>query len=145
MARKKKSKKENSGGVNIKGKSVSIGGDVIGGDKNVIDSGLTASDLKWITEKFLEIKSAIDDRAIDQTVNKSELNNVVEQIEQEVRKGDSAHPAKVEGWLRYLGAMADDIFEVTVAALINPVAGIGKAIKLIAQKVREDKAQEEKQ
>jgi hypothetical protein len=52
MARKKKSKKENSGGVNIKGKSVSIGGDVIGGDKNVNDSGLTASDLKWITEKF---------------------------------------------------------------------------------------------
>lgn len=143
MARKQRSEKENSGGVSITGESVHIGGDVVGHDKNVTDHGLSGSDLKWITENFLEIKSAIDDRPRDQAVDKSELKNVVEQIEQEVGKGASAHPAKVERWLRYLGAMADDIFEVTVATLVNPVAGVGKAVKLIAQKVREEKEQNE--
>ena len=142
MARKQRSKKENSGGVNITSDNVRIGGDVVGRDKNITDHSLSGGDLKWITESFSEIKFAIDDRPIDQAVDKSELKNVVEQIEQEVIKGDSAHPAKVERWLRYLGAMADDIFDVTVATLANPVLGVGKAVKLIAEKVREEKGGE---
>lgn len=143
MTRKQKPKKENSGGVIINSESVSVGGDIVGRDKTVIEYGLAASDLKWLTNKFLEIKHTIDVRPTEEAVDKNELKNIVEQIENEVKQGDAAHPAKIERWLRFLGAMADDIFDVTVATLANPVAGIGQAVKLIAQKVKEEKVQKE--
>ena len=65
-----------------------------------------------------------------------ELDPARPQRGQEVKKGQEANPAKVERWLHGLAAMADDIFQVTVTTLVNPVAGVGQAIRLIAQKAR---------
>ncbi len=39
-----------------------------------------------------------------------------------------------------IGAMSDDIFQVTVATLANPVLGVVKTLQLIAQKAKEEKA-----
>lgn len=144
MAHQQKREKE-SGGVNINSESVSVGGDIVGRDKTIIESGLSRSDLNWITSEFEKIKRTIDKRPTDESVDKSEIKQAVEQLEQEVKKGEAAQPAKVERWLRFLGAMADDIFDVTVATLANPVAGIGAAVKLIAQKVKEENEKKDAQ
>ena len=63
----------------------------------------------------------------------------VKGIEEEVRKGEAANPDKVESLLLTLGGMADDIFEVTANTLANPALGIATAIRLIAQKAKEEK------
>lgn len=139
MAGKKESKGQ-SGGVNISGGSVTVGGDIVGRDKiTTTNYGVSARELAELVKQFAQIKQKIDARAEDPDVDKAEVRDIVERIEQEVKKGEAAHPAKVERWLRFLAEMADDIFQVTVVALTNPVAGVAKAIQLIAQKAKEER------
>ena len=71
---------------------------------------------------------------------KEDLKTNVQRIEAEVKKGDKADPSKVERWLINIGAMSDDIFQVMVATLTNPVLGVVRAIQLIGVKAKEEKA-----
>jgi hypothetical protein len=87
------------------------------------------------------VREQIDARPKDPNVDKSELVETVDRIENEVTKGNKANPSKVERWLRTLAAMADDIFQVVVATLSHPLAGVSKAVQLIAQKAREETGQ----
>ena len=140
MADRKKTNGPNAG-VNIKSRNVRIEGDVVGRDKNTTTTTIAESkNMLFLSEEFVQIKRKIDKRRKDQNVEKSELRNLVEQIEQEVKKGESANANKVDRWLRFLAEMADDIFDVTVSTLTNPLAGVAKTIQLIAKKAREEKA-----
>lgn len=125
----KKASENRSGGVNIHG-SANVQGDVVGRDKMVIGTQASAE----ITRQFAEIKRLIAVRPPDTNVDKTELRETAEKIEQEVRKGDNANPDKVERWLVFLAQMSHDIFEVTATTLANPVAGIAKVVQLVAQK-----------
>lgn len=130
-----------SGGVSISGGSVTVGGDVVGRDKVTATTyGIGAEGLAELSRQFAQIKKQIDERPADPTVDKGELKGTVEQIEQEVQKGEAANPGKVERWLRFLAEMADDIFQVTVATLSHPVAGVAKAVQLIARRAGEEQA-----
>ncbi len=136
MTGKKRSKGQ-SGGVNINDSTITTGGDIVGRDKTT-SYGVDARELAELVRQFAQIKQKIDQRAEDPDLDKPELKNVVESIEQEVKKGEAANPTKIERWLRFLGEMADDIFQVTVATLTNPAAGVAKTIQLIAQKVKKE-------
>jgi hypothetical protein len=118
--------KKQSGGVNVKGTKVNIGGDVVGRDKITTHYGFS--------DEFKKIRELIDKRPEDSNVDKDELKDTVDKIENEIKKGEEANPAKVERWLKFLASMADDIFQVTVATLASPTLGIAKAIQLIVQK-----------
>jgi len=122
--------KNQNAGINIKGKTVNIGGDVVGGNK-VVTNNYGAAD------EFKKIRKLIEKRRNDPSVDKDEIKNTVDNIENEVKKGEKANPAKVERWLKFLASMADDIFQVTAATLANPVAGVAKAVQLIAKKAKE--------
>jgi hypothetical protein len=115
--------------ISISGTNVNIEGDVIGGDKIINNYNPT-----FISNQFELIKKLVE----NQSRNKDDLRNAVDQIEEEVPKGDSADLAKVEKWLKFLSGISDDIFQVTVSTLINPIGGIAKAIQLIAKKVKEE-------
>jgi len=131
--------KGRSGGVNISRVegSISVGGDIVGGDKTTTyTSG--GPDAEQLATQFDRILKQIDTRPPHKDVDKNELKDLVEKIHNEVKKGDNGNPNKVERWLRFLASMADDIFEVTVATLTNPVLGIGKAFQLIAKKAKEE-------
>lgn len=122
--------KNQNAGITIKGKSVNIGGDVIAGNK------ITTQNF-GLTDEFEKIRKLIKNRPNDSSVDKKEINLAVDNIENEVKKGDKANLAKVERWLKFLAAMADDIFQVTAATLTNPVAGVVKTIQLVVQKAKE--------
>ena len=129
------SKKKN--GISIQAnRDVTVGGDVVGGDK-ITSSDIDAGDLAELSKQFARIQNQIDERTDDPQVDKTEIKNLVENIEKEVKKGDEANRSKVERWLRFLGEMADDIFQVTTATLANPIAGVARTIQLIAQKAKE--------
>lgn len=121
-------KKEKSG-ISISGRQVNIGGDVIGGDKLINNYNPS-----FISDKFELIKELVE----SQSYNKDNLRITIDQIQNEVQKGKNADPTKVEKWLKFLASMSEDIFQVTVSTLINPVGGIAKAIQLIARKVKEE-------
>lgn len=124
-----------SGGVNIQGSHVQIGGDVTGRDK--ITHGISGAEAVALAQEFNRIRQSIDRRPDDPNVDKGELEELVGKIEEEVKKGEQANPTKVERWLGYLANMADDIFQLTAALLSSPAAGVVKAIQLIAKKARE--------
>jgi hypothetical protein len=141
MAKKKPGRQ--SGGVNISGTGhVNIGGDVVGRDKitTTTTSAVEAGTLAELVRQFQNIQARVDALPGKDEVDKQELKETVKKIEAEAQKGDKAKPERVERWLMNVGAMSDDIFQVTVATLSNPVYGVFKTLQLIAQKAKEEKA-----
>lgn len=124
-------------------KNIEIGDDLIGRDQNITT---TTSSIATITingvaqagllQLFAAINQRIDQQAVPADV-KEELKENVKKIEEEVKKGKQADPAKVERWLKFVAAMSGDIFQVTAATLANPAAGVATAIRLIAQKAQQ--------
>ncbi|CAG0972606.1 hypothetical protein ANRL4_01360 [Anaerolineae bacterium] len=130
-------KRKTEGGVNISGGKVTVGGDVVGRDKiTTVTNGLDASALAELTKQFAQIYQKIDARPQDPNVDKTEIKDTVQKIEQEVKKGEQANSAKVERWLGFLAGMSDDIFQVVASTLASPIAGVAKAIQLIAKKAK---------
>ena len=128
-----------SGGVNITGGNVTVSGDLVGRDKiTTTTHGISGGELAELIRQFAQINKSIDARPEDPNVDKAELKETVKKIEEEVKKGEEANPTKVERWLKFLAGMADDVFQVTAAALANPVAGVAKTIQLIAKKAKEE-------
>jgi hypothetical protein len=134
-----------------------IGGDKVGGDK-VFGSKITVRDVVGstgtaigpdaqaslrqglsgaeIAALFSGIYRQIQARPPDPEVDKAEIAETVRRIEEEVKKGEDAAPGKVERWLKTLALMAKDIFDVTVACLAHPVAGIAEVVRKVAAKAR---------
>ena len=141
MAKRHKSEGQ-SGGVQISGGKVRVGGDIVGRDKiTTTRAGVGGEDLDALVRAFRAIREQIDARPQDPDVDKTELVETVERIEAEVVKGKEANPSRVERWLRTLAAMAEDIFQVVVATLSHPIAGVSKAVQLIAKKAKEETRQ----
>ena len=125
------------GGAYVEGK-VEAGGDFVGRDKTVTyNYGASTADLAQL---FEAIYQQVESRPEDPDVGKEEIVDEVKKIEEEAAKGEEANPNKVERWLGTLAQMAPDIFDVVVASLTNPAAGVAKAISLIAKKAKEETA-----
>lgn len=130
-------KQKTEGGVKISGGKVTVGGDVVGRDKiTTTTSGLDATAFAELTKQFAQIYQTIEARPQDPNTDKTEIKDTVQKIEQEVKKGEQANPAKVERWLKFLAGMSDDISQVVASTLASPLAGVAKAIQLIAKKAK---------
>jgi uncharacterized protein associated with vWA-MoxR-VMAP ternary system/zinc ribbon protein len=114
--------------------SVSGTGIAIGhGASASVQQGLSGSD---VARLFATVYQRIDERPDDPAVDKDEIAVTVREVEQEAAKGADADPDKVEGWLRRLAGLAPDVLEVTLAAIVNPVAGVTMAVRKAAERVR---------
>lgn len=92
-----------------------------------------------LAKLFSAMNQRIDARPADPEVDKEELKETVQKIEQEVAKGDAANEGKLERWVKYLNDIAPDIIEVAATTLLNPVAGVTVALKNIIAKAQEEK------
>lgn len=150
------------GGDFVGGRKIVYGdevrGDKVGGDRyttgDITDStvamgrgaqathteGVSGEDLAQL---FAQVYRQIEARPEDPDVDKEELAETVQKVEQEAAKGEEANPNRVERWLKFLGGMAPDILDVTVACLTHPLAGVGAVIRKIAEKAKAE-AQETK-
>jgi hypothetical protein len=133
-----------------------IDGDKVGGDKTTVGSisdstgfaigpGAQATvtqgvDGEALARLFADVYRQIEARPQDPDVDKGEMAETVQKIEQEVVKGAEANPNKVARWLRFLAGMADDILDVTVACLTHPAAGVAEVVRKVAQKAKEEAA-----
>ena len=148
MARRKA--EQQSGGVSVGdvGGSMRVEGDIITvgevGAGAAVAAGRSASasvgqssDLaeslaQWRSQMVTEIE-ALPDLSDDE---KQDLQDQVDKIQEEAAKAEEADPGRLERLINTLSVMAPDIFEVAAATLVNPLAGIGLAIKKVGDKAK---------
>lgn len=154
---------DQSGGVNISGGEVHAGGDIVGRDKVTYGDNLTMGDVaaganvaqgrgaqavqnagynlaawdEWRAQMF----KWIDAQAQLSPDLKQDVKASVDKIQSEAKKGDKADPQRLERLINTIAIVAPDAFEVAIATLMNPLAGIGLALKKIADRARIERAQ----
>jgi hypothetical protein len=137
-----------------------VGGDYVGGDKisgdinarGVHGTGITighksqnqvqqGGDAEAFARAFAQIYETINARQPDPDVGKDEIAETVKDIQEEAQKGDQANEKKLSRWLRNLAGMAEDIFDVTVAALTSPQAAFATVARKVAAKAKQEREQ----
>lgn len=125
--------KDSGDGIHIGG-SVSGSNIVMGNNNRVTQTtGITGNEIATL---FEVVYNRIETRKEDHKVEKEEITQTVQRIEQETAKGEEANPGKIERWLNTLNDMAPDIGEVVISCLTSPAAGIATVIRKIAEKAK---------
>lgn len=124
---------------NISG-NVNIAGGKITTHKTVI--GLSVDE---INQLFDQIYTTIESREGTSSANKEDIKADVNEIQTVVTEAAEKNTKVDEGFLsrrfRNIARMAPDILDVVVAILGSPLAGLGVAIKKIAEKAKEETGQ----
>lgn len=130
-------KKQIGGDQNVIQGSISGGVIVQGRGANVAfqqSSGINEEQLSLVFEKLYQ---AIQARPDDPDIDKEEISETVQRIEQEVKKGDQTNDSKLRRWMENLNKMAPDIVEVILASLSGPVSGLTAVLKKVAEHARQ--------
>jgi hypothetical protein len=129
--------KKQDGGVNISRSKVHVKGDIVGRDKVVTHS--TQTDF---VQTIVLWKEEMD-RAVDQTSlpteEKDDLKKQVDVIQAALVEGADKNPTRLEKLINTLAVMSPDIFDVALATLANPLAGIGLTLRKISDKAKIEK------
>ena|SRR5258706_3737493 len=137
-------KKKDDNQVNIKVGNISgISGEVniASGDitTNRTTSGLSAADIKQL---FNQLYTAIEASTKTSPNNKEDIKAEVKEIQSTVteaaRKNEKVDVSFLSRRFRNIARMAPDVLDVVVATLGNPLAGLGVAVKKIAEKAKEE-------
>ena len=138
MAKKKKKKDQQPqgsrtiqhvGGSYIEGSVSTGGGDFVGRDKTEIDASQHI--VHPIFETIYEQVEARPDTSQEQ---KTEIKVEIEALQAEAEKVEAVDQSFVQARLEHLKKMAPDIWEVVVATLANPIAGINLVVSKVAKK-----------
>jgi uncharacterized protein associated with vWA-MoxR-VMAP ternary system len=115
-----------SGGVIVQGRGARV---------NVQQTSGTND--KELSALFEKLYATIQSRPPDPNIDKEEISQSVQKIEQEIKKGDQANDSKLKRWLEGLDKMAPDIVDVIFASLGGPVSGLTAVLKKVAKRVRQ--------
>lgn len=135
-----KSSNSKSSGLSAGDNSVVIGGNVQGsniivGNHNVINN--------QYAPVFAVIYHYIEEHPKLTPMQKEDAKAEIREIETIVQKGDEPDETFLARRFRNLQRMAPDIIDVALTTIGNPVAGVGKVIQKVVQKVA-DEAKPEK-
>jgi len=119
-----------SGNVNV------AGGDIT---THHTTTGLSAGEIKQL---FDGLYANIDARFNTSPADKEDIKAEVKEIQSTVTEAAQKNEKMDEGFLarrfRSIARMAPDVLDVVVATLGNPLAGLGVAVKKIAEKAKEE-------
>ena len=128
------------GDQNILSGNVSSGGIVFQGGrhKNITINQSTGLAPDEITALFSNIYKHIEARPPDPNVDKEEVLETVQKIQEEASKGEKeANETKLTRWIDTLNNIAPDVIDVALASLGGPVSGITAILKKIADRARQ--------
>lgn len=137
MARKKSEERKVSVGniIDVSGEVNVAGGNITTHQT----TGLSAAEIKQL---FDQLYTAIETRAETSTADKEDLKAEVKEIQSTVIEAAQKNEKVDEEFLaqrfRNIARMAPDVLDVLVATLGNPLAGLGVAVKKIAEKAKEE-------
>ena len=113
----------------------------VGGGDISIHNTTTGMNPEDFNKLFDQIYTAIEARFISSATGKADLKAEVQDIQTAVLEAAKKNDKVDEGFLsrrfRNIARMAPDILDVVVATLANPLAGLGIAVKKIAEKAKE--------
>ncbi|HEX9388425.1 MAG TPA: hypothetical protein VF918_19020 [Anaerolineales bacterium] len=119
-----------SGNVNVAGGNITTHHTV---------TGLSALEIKQL---FDDLYAKIETRPETPAADKEDLKAEVKEIQSTVTEAAQKNEKMDEGFLsrrfRNIARMAPDVLDVVVATLGNPLAGLGVAVKKIAEKAKEE-------
>lgn len=121
------------GGAFIGGGVNTTGGKFVGRDDHS-KNGLSADEIQLL---FKDIYSAIEQKQNITLDEKADVKTELEEVKQELAKGEKADETFLQRRLRNMGRIAPDILEITLATMANPVAGLGIVAKKIADKMKD--------
>jgi cell division septum initiation protein DivIVA len=102
-------------------------------------TGLSADEIKRL---FDQLYSAIDVRMKTPPSTKRDLKDEIKEIQstvaEAVEKNTKVEKSLLSRRFRNIARMAPDILDVIVATLASPLAGLGIAVKKIAEKAKEE-------
>jgi cell division septum initiation protein DivIVA len=139
MAKKKDDQQVNIRVGNVSGVSGEV--NIAGGDitTNKTANGLSAVEIKQL---FDGLYTAIEANAKTSPANKEDIKAEVKEIQSTVSEAAKKNEKVDESFLsrrfRNIARMAPDVLDVVVATLGNPLAGLGVAVKKIAEKAKEE-------
>jgi len=141
---RRKNKKSNDTTVtvgnvsNVNGTVNIAGGDL---DFHSNSSGLSAVEIKQLFDDiYSTINSNTKTSSSDKQDLKSELEEIQSKVEEASQKGQNLEEGFLSRRFRNIARMAPDLLDVVVATLGNPLAGLGVAVKKIAEKAKEETA-----
>lgn len=143
---KKKGLNENNKKTNLRVGNISdVSGNVNVAGGNITThhtiTGLSAVEIKQL---FDGLYTAIETRAETTSADKEDLKAEVKEIQSTVTEAAKKNEKVDERFLsrrfRNIARMAPDVLDVVVATLGNPLAGLGVAVKKIAEKAKEETA-----
>lgn len=118
-----------SGEVNI------AGGDIVHVENK---AGLNSAELKELfNQLYLIIEAKADILPVDKVDLRAEIQEVQSVVTQAVMEDEKVDEKSLARRFRNIARMAPDILDVVVATLANPLAGLGVAVKKIAEKAKE--------
>ena len=142
-------KKDGEGPVNsarIKGDQNILSGNVSGGGivfqggrhKNITINQSTGPGSDEIAALFSNIYKHIEARPPDPNIDKEEIMETVQKIQEEAATGEKdANENKLTRWMDTLNKIAPDVIDVALASLGGPVSGITAVLKKIADRTRQ--------
>jgi hypothetical protein len=117
-----------SGNVNVAGGNITT---------HNTATGLTVSDIKQLFDDLCqEIDRQASASASDKEDIKEEVREIQSTVTQAVQKNEPVDESFIARRFRNIARMAPDILDVIVASLANPLAGLGVAVKKIAEKAK---------
>ena len=101
--------------------------------------GLNAAEIKQL---FDQLYTVIESNTKTSPANKEDIKAEVKELQSIVTEATQKNEKMDESFLsrrfRNIARMAPDVLDVVVATLANPLAGLGIAVKKIAEKAKEE-------
>jgi len=154
MADRRKNKQTNTspaseerasgGGIFHAGRDIQAGRDLAGGDiagrdiagRDIITQASSPGLQEFLVQWQSQMEAKIEASSSLSADEKKDLKEQVTKIQEEAAKGTQTDSNRLEKLINTLGVMAPDIFEVAVATLANPLAGVGLVLKKIGDRAR---------
>ena len=119
-----------SGSVNVAGGNITT---------HHTATGLSAADIQRLFDGlYTKIETRPGTPAAEKEDLKAEVQEIQSTVTQAVQKNGEVDEGFLSRRFRNIARMAPDVLDVVVATLGNPLAGLGVAVKKIAEKAKEE-------
>jgi transposase-like protein len=119
-----------SGNVNVAGGNITTHHTVM---------GLNAVEIKQLFDGlYSQIEARANTSPADKEDIKAEVKEIQSTVTQAAQKNEKVEESFLARRFRNIARMAPDVLDVVVATLANPLAGLGVAVKKIAEKAKEE-------
>ena len=94
------------------------------------------ADATAIAQAFADLYTTVARQPDLAPDDKNDIQAELQEVETEIKKGQSADEGFIRRRLRSIQSMAPDIYDVIITTFANPVAGLGMVAKKVAEKMK---------